>query len=222
MKLSKETIDILKAFAAINTNLIIKPGKKFATKGPAGDIFAEYEGNDEFDTQISVFNLNELLGVIGSFSDPDISLSDKSMTIKEGKSKVTYVYADESILTVPDRNITINMPPAEVKFNLTEDDLNSTKKMAGILSVEDVAFIGDGNKIIARVFDEKNPSGNSFDIDLGAKTKDNFNILIKVDKMKLPAGSYKVEISSKRIAKFTHDKIKLTVYIATESTSTFG
>lgn len=220
MELSKETVDILKAFATINTNLVIKPGKKFATKGPAGDIFAEYEGEDDFDKQLSIFNLNELLGVIGSFTKPDLILSDKSMTIKEGKSKVTYVYAEESLLTVPNKAIT--MPAPEVEFELSEDNLNSLKKMAGILTVEDLAFIGDGKKIIARVFDEKNPSGNSFDIDLEAKTVEKFKIMIKVDKLKLPAGSYKTEISSKRISKFTHDKIKLAVYVATEATSTFG
>jgi hypothetical protein len=220
MELSKETIDILKAFAVINTNLLIKPGKKFSTKGPAGDIFAEYEGEDEFDKQVSVFNLNELLGVIGNFTKPDLLLSDKSMTIKEGKSKVTYVYADETLLTVPNKSIT--MPTPEVTFELSEDNLNSLKKMAGILTVEDLAFIGDGKKIIARVFDEKNPTGNSFDVDLETKTAEKFKIMIKVEKLKLPSGSYKVEISSKRISKFSHSSLKLAVYIATESTSTFG
>jgi hypothetical protein len=220
MQLSKETVDILKAFATINTNLVIKPGKKFATMAASKDIFAEYEGEDDFTKQISIFNLNELLGVIGSFGKPELDLDDKSMTIKEGKSKVKYVYAEDSLLTTPSKSI--QMPTPEVSFDLSEDNLNSVKKMAGILAVEDLAFIGDGKKIIARVFDAKNPTGNSFDIDLETKSPEKFNAMFKVEKLKLPNGSYTVDLSKQRISKFSHSTISLTVFIAIEATSTFG
>jgi hypothetical protein len=220
MQLSKQTVDMLKAFAAINTNLVIKPGKKFATMSASKDIFAEYEGEDDFSKQVAVFNLNELLGVIGSFSKPELDLDDKAMTVKEGKAKVKYVYAEESLLTTPTKSL--QMPTPDVEFDLSAETLAQLKKMSGILAVEDIAFVGDGKKVIAKVFDAKNPTGNSFDIDLETKTTEKFNVMFKVEKLKLPDGGYKVELSSKKISRFTHSAIKLSVFVAIEATSTFG
>jgi hypothetical protein len=218
MKLTKETLGVLQAFAGINTNLVIRVGSKISTVSSNKTIMAEYDSPEKFDKQVSIFNLNELLGVIGAFDDPELELDEKYLTVKEGKQKVKYVYADEALLTAPTKSIT--MPNPEVKFGLTADSLGKIQKMAGILAVEDVAFVGDGTKIVAQVYDSKNPTGNNFEIDLGMKTKETFNVQIKVDRLKLIPGDYLVEISSKKISKFT--TTKLVVYIAVEATSTFN
>jgi hypothetical protein len=221
MKLSKETLSVLKQFATINTNIVIKPGTKFSTMSASKDIMSEFEGSDQFDKQISIFNLNEFLGVVGSFESPELDLDDKFLTVKEDKQKVKYIYADESLLTTPSKSI--NMPKAEVVFDLSASQFAKIQKMAAVLAVEDLAFIGDGKKIIARVFDSKNPTGNQFDIDLETKTAETFNALFKVEKMKLlNEQDFNVEISSKKISKFTCTGIKLTTFIAVETSSTFN
>lgn len=219
MQLSKSTIDVLKNFASINSNLVINPGKKFATMGPSKDIFAEYESDDDFDKKIAVFNLPELLGVLSSFKDPTIDLSDKSMEVKEGKQKVKYIYADESVLTVPSKTITF--PAPDVTFDLPADQLDSIKRMAGILGVEDLSFIGNGKKVIARVHDVKNKTSNNFDVELG-DTKSKFNVHLRIDRVsKLYGGDYIVDFSNKGISRFSHQGIKLVVYVAIESDSTY-
>lgn len=220
MNLSKETLSVLQNFASINTNLVIKPGKKFSTMSSSKDVMAEYEGDDDFEKQVSLFNLNELLGVVASFDKPELDLDDKFMTVKEGKQKVKYIYADESLLTTPSK--AIQMPKAEINFALSAANLAKLQKMSAILAVEDLAFVGDGKKIIARVYDSKNPTGNSFDIDLETKTTEKFNVLFKVEKLKLMSGmDFDVEISSKKISKFLSKSIKLVTYVAVEASSTF-
>lgn len=220
MKLAKDTLAVLKQFAVINTNIVIKPGTKFSTMSASKDVMAEFEGDDEFEKQVSIFNLNELLGVVSSFDEPELDLDDKWMTIKEGKQKVKYVYADESLLTTPSKSIT--MPAAEIKFELSAKQFAKIQKMSGVLAVEDVSFIGDGKKIIARVYDSKNPTGNTFDVDLETKTSEKFNAQFKVEKLKLLGDQdFDVEISSKKISKFTCKGIKLTTYVAIETASTF-
>ena len=220
MNLSKETLAVLQNFSSINTNLVIKPGKKIATIAANKDVMAEYEGDDDFTKQVAIFNLGEFLGVVSSFDKPELDLSDKFVTIKEGTQKVKYIYADETLLTTPSK--TIQMPNAEIKFTLGAGQLVKIQKMAGVLAVEDLAFVGDGKKIIARVYDSKNPTGNTFDIDLDTKTTETFNILFKVEKMKLMSGmDFDVEISSKKISKFSSKTIKLVTYVAVEAASTF-
>lgn len=221
MNLSKETLAVLSNFSSINTNLVIKPGVKFSTMSASKDIMAEYEGTDDFTKQVAVFNLNELLGVVGSFDKPELELDDKFMIVKEGKQKVKYIYADESLLTTPSK--AIKMPTPEISFLLSAGQLAKLQKMSGVLAVEDLAFVGDGKKIIARVFDSKNPTGNSFDVDLETPSTVKFNVLFKVEKLKLMTGmDFDVEISSQKISKFSSKAIKLVTYVAVEANSTFN
>jgi hypothetical protein len=219
MKVSKTTIDVLKNFATINSNLVINPGKKFATMGVSKDVFAEYESDDEFEKKIAIFNLPELLGVVGSFKEPEIDLSDKFLEVKEGKQKVKYIFADESVLTVPTKSITF--PTPDVTFDLTADQLDIIKRMSGILGVEDLSFIGNGKKVVARVHDVKNKTSNNFDVELG-DTKDKFNVHLRIERVsKLYGGDYVVDFSNKGISRFTHQGIKLVVYVALEADSSY-
>jgi len=220
VKLSKDTVEILKNFAQINNNLVIKTGKKISTLSPSKAIMAEYEGDDEFDEDVALFNLTEFLGAFSSFSDPELDLDTKSLTIKQGKQQVKYVYANEDVLITPKKAIV--MPTADVTVKLTNETIVKMQKMASVLSVEDIAIVGDGKTVSIKVLDKKNPTANSFDIDLEVATKKNFTIYFKIDNLRLFSADYSVELSSKRISKWSADGIKLTVFIAVEADSTFA
>lgn len=219
MRLSKKTVGILKSFSQINTNLVVRPGSKLSTITPTKTVYAEATVDDKFDKQICIYNLNEFLGVVTAFSDPELELFDKHMIISEGINKVKYIYADENLLTLPPTK-QIKLPSVEVQFNLMAESLERILKMAQILAVEDLSFIGDGKKIIARVLDTKNPTGNQFDVDLDTTTKDKFDIQIKVENVKLIPNNYAVEISKAKLAKFDNGDNVIT-YIAVEASSEF-
>ena len=220
MKLNKETVEILRNFASINTNLVIHPGKKISTMSATKDILAEYEGVDNFQKQVSIFNLSELLGAYSSFGDPELVLEDKNLIIKQGKQQVKYIYADESVLITPKKEI--KMPSTDIEVELSGELITRLQKMASILSVEDLAIVGDGKTISVKVFDAKNPTANEFVVDVEVKTKDVFQVNFKVEKLRLYPSDYKVEISSKKISKWTATAVKLTVFIAVETTSVFA
>jgi len=220
MKLSDKTLSILKTFATINTNLMIKPGQQITTVAPTKDIMAEVKVDEKFEKEVRIYNMNELLGVLNAMGEgADIILEDNYLTIQEGKQKVKYVYCDASLMAAPPKAIT--MPAAEIEFDLSAANLAKIQKMASTLAVQDVAIQGDGKNISISVFDEKQPTGNTFDIDLQTKTKEKFNVLFKVEKLKLMPSDYKVEISSKKISRFKSDSLDLVVYIAVEATSSF-
>lgn len=220
MQLSKQTIDIAKNFAAINSNFLVNEGTTQMTISASKDIMAEVEFAETMPTKAGIFNLGELLGVISLFDKPEFEFSEKSLVIKENGTKIKYMYADESLLTVPTKKIT--MPTPEIKFDLSFEQLSRLQKASSALSVDDLAFVGDGKAITAKVFDVKNPTSNSFEMDLDVSTTSKFEVYFKLDKLsKLYPGSYGVEISSQKISLFTHKDIKLKVYIAIESQSKF-
>ena len=219
MKLSRNTTVVLKNFATINSNLVVPEGKTISTISAAKDIMGFFESEDEFDNELAIFNLNEFLGVLSAFTEPEIELDTKFATITQDKAKVNYLYADKSHLNYPQKKLTF--PDADITFTLSNDVLSKLQKMAAILSVEDLAIVSEDNKIILRVYDKKSPSANSFEIDTDVETEDSFNIDFKIDKLKLLPGSYTVDISSKKISRFTHAYLDLVYYCAIEATSSY-
>lgn len=221
MKLSEQTIAILKNFAGINSNLVIHPGKKIKTISVASDILAEYEGGDEFDKTISIFNLSEFLNVYAAFSSPEIELDDKYLTVKQGKQKARYVYADEHLMIAPRKDFA--MPSVDVSVELPQELLVKIQKMSAVLGVEDISIIGNGEKIYAKVWDKTDGSAEvtSFEFDLDDSSDKIFQINFKNEKLRLFQSNYKVEISNQKVSKWTATDLSLVVYIAVESDSTF-
>lgn len=224
MQLRSETVNVLKNFSSINTNLVIRRGNKIETMSPSNDIIAAFEADDEFDTQLSIFNLNEFLGVLGAFEKPELELEDKYVLIRQGRQNVKYVYAEESLLITAPKNqekIVAALANPSVSFNLSDTTLAKLQKMSGILGAEDLAVIGDGSKITLKVLDKKNPNSNEFELDTEVSTDKVFQVNFKMDKLRILQGSYTIDIT-KRVSKFTNDGIKLYYYIAVESDSVFN
>lgn len=220
MELAKQTVDLLKNFATINSNLLLKPGSTISTMSASKDIVAEVEVPEKFTKEAGIFNLNEFLGVVSLFDKPEYDFDDKQVTIKEGRNKIKYVYADASLLTVPTKSI--KMPSSDIQFTLTADQINKLQKASAALSVGDLAIVGNGKDVVAKVLDVKNPTSNDFELDLESKTTGNFAVYFKIEKLKLYAGGYDVVISNKKISQFKHKDIKLQYFVAVESNSTFS
>lgn len=217
MKLTKPTLDILRNFASINANILIKKGNKLSTLAVAKNIMAEVTVDEKFDKEVGIFNLPELLSVIQMMGDPEIKLEDKSMILSEGKSKLRYVYADPSILTYPQKDI--KMPSEDVTFELSAAQLTQIQKAAAALSVQDVAVVGDGSKIVVQVTDKKHDSSNHYTIDLNAETTKEFTVYFKIENFKHINDDYAVSISSKNISKFVGANVGVTYYVAVEADS---
>ena len=64
MQISKETIDILKNFAGVNSNILIRKGKTLATISTAKNIFAKADVAEDFPEEVAVYDLNSLLALL--------------------------------------------------------------------------------------------------------------------------------------------------------------
>lgn len=219
MKLSKSTLAILSNFASINQNILIQKGSKLTTRTVAKNIYVEANVEDEFEQEFGIYNLGEFLGIVGLFSDPVFELSKNSVTISQGKNKVQYLFASPEVLDYPDKPI--KMPATDASFELTEENLKSLLKAGAVLSATDLLISGDGELITCTVLDPKNPSSNTFAVEVGTTDKA-FSAYIKLESLKLPAGMYDVMLSSKKIAHFKNKTIDYSIYVANEKNSTWA
>ena len=223
MKLSNETITSLKNFAGINPNLVIHPGNTIKTISEAKNIFASATVDTEFDTSFGIYDLNEFLGVVSMFKDPDIVVSEKFATISEGKRSVKYFFSDISILTSPAKDI--KMPECELNFTLTDDDLSAIRRASSTLGLNDLTITRNDDSLVLRVTDTKDATSNTYDIELEnatIATDQQFSFVFSIPNLKMMTGDYEVAISSKLISKFTNTENKASYYIALEKSSTYG
>jgi hypothetical protein len=216
MKLSKETQEIFKNFAVINANLMLREGNKLASMSENKTIIAEAAVTEQFPQQFGIYDVNEFLGVLSLFNDPDLTFNTDVVIIKEGKNQIKYKAAEESTLKTPSKAITF--PEAEISFNLTASDLQHIIKSASILKVSDVSFIGSGGTLTALVIDKKNPLTNKFEIAVGTTDK-TFTANMKVENFKMLPGSYSVDIAKMKICRFKSTTSDLTYYVAVENDS---
>ena len=219
MQLSKETLSKIKNFAEINQNLLIKNGSTLSTLSAGKTVMADATVPETFKVATNgfgIYDLNEFLGIISLFDNPDLDFSDKYVTISEGKTSIKYFAADPSVLTFPTKALVF--PDPEITFNMTSNILQSIRKVAAVLKTSDVSIVGDGSEIKFQVGDKKNATANSYSSVIGQTDKE-FVVNLKVDNLKLLPGDYTVSISSKKISRFSNTE--LTYFVAIEADSTF-
>ena len=114
MKLSTETLSVLKNFSAINSNIVINAGNRLKTMAEAKNVMASATVAEEFPDSFGIYDLGEFLSVYGMFDDPDLSFDDdmKYVVISEGRRSVKYFFSDTGILTTPTKDI--KMPSVQV------------------------------------------------------------------------------------------------------------
>jgi hypothetical protein len=220
MKLSSETLTILKNFAAINQSIHVKPGNVLKTLKGSRAVFAEAVIPEKFDKEFGIYNLNQFLNSFNLLDDPDLDFThDKYIILSEGKRKIKYFYASLSTIpNLPDKEI--KMPSEDICFVLEQSFLDKIVKARQIYGLDDLSIHGDGKTINLIVHDKKNDTSNEYSIEVG-ETTETFCMNIKNENLQFHLGSYNVVISRKNMAKFTNTKIPLTYWVAMEPDSTF-
>ena len=92
MKLSQETIGILKNFGSINQNLVIKEGNTLTTMSAMKNIVAKSDVVETFPKEVAIYDLNEFLSSLSLFTQPVLDFQDQYMTMKDEGSKATLKY----------------------------------------------------------------------------------------------------------------------------------
>ena len=222
MKLSEHTVDVLKNFATINQNLVIKEGSTLSTMSAMKNIVAKADVEESFDKEVAIYDLNEFLASISLFTSPILDFKESFVTIKEENSSTSlkYFYSDPSVVTSPSKTIT--MPSKEVEFTLNGDNLNKLKRAAGVIQAPDLVLEKKSTGSFLTVKDKKNDTANTYSIDVDTKTEgSDFKFYYKVENLKVMEGNYDVEISSKNISHLKSTNKAVEYWVALEPESSY-
>ena len=221
MKLSDNTLTLLKNFAGINQSILVKQGNKLRTISIAKNILAEAEITEEFPREFAIYDLNQFLNGLSLHQDPDLDFKEDSyLSIKEGKRRVKYFFADPNVIISPPEK-EIALPSQDVCFQVDSASLEKLIKAAQVYQLPDLSAVGEAGVIKLVVRDKKNDTSNEYAIVVGETDKE-FTFNFRVENIKIIPGAYDVVVSKKLLSKFTNTKYNLNYFIALEPDSTFA
>ena len=225
MKLSEHTISVLKNFASINQNLVIKEGSELQTMSAMKNIVARSGVEENFPKEMAIYDLNEFLAALSLFSSPVLEFDDQYVTIKEESNptnSLKYFYSDPSVVQSPSKTIT--MPSEEITFELSSGDLSKMKRASAVIGAPDMVLENTDEpfKSILNAIDKKNDTANNYSLDISTNGDGQFKFYFKVENLKLMDGSYDVSVSSRNISNFKSKNSDVEYWIALEPESTYS
>ena len=222
MKLSDNTLSLLKNFSTINTSILFKKGNKLRTMSVMKNILAEATIEEELPKDFGIYDLNQFLNGMGLHQSPELDFKNEGhVVITEGKMRSKYFFADPAVIITPPAENKIALPSEDVTFDISTDQLDKLLKAASIYQLPDLSVVGENGAVKLLVRDKKNDTSNSFSIAVG-DTESTFSFNFKVENIKILPGTYEVVLSQKLLSRFSSRNHDLTYYIALEPDSTFG
>jgi len=225
MKLSNETLSVLKNFGSINQGIFFKKGNTLRTISSLKSILAEVDIKENIPAEFGVYDLNNFLSVVSLHKDdPSFEFDEKHLVIvgNKGRSKIKYRFCEPTMITLPPEK-QVAMPDPEIHFDLSSEDFDWIMKAASVLSSTQIAIESNGTKVSVITLDLQNDSAHTESLELDVKgTGSKYRMIFKTENVsKILPGSYEVKISSKGIAHFKNKNIPLQYWISTESGSKF-
>lgn len=218
MKISNDTLLILKNFASINMNIVFKPGDVISTISTGKNIFAKATIKEEIPNNFAIYDLNSLLAMLTLMENQDVTFEDKNLIVSSEKGRFEYFYSSPDVVkAAPDGEI----EHVDVyKFKLTAEDIQMIMKAASITGAPTISVTNKNQNISLTVGDRKNDSSNNFRMNLGTSF-DQFDVFIAVENLKVIPDAYEVTVAKTPNGKakflhFKHESKQLQYWIACE------
>lgn len=227
MKLSNETIAVLKHAASINSGIIIDPGSMIFSMHESKTTRMQATVQEDFPVQIALINLNQFLNSLSLFTDPELEFAEESVIITDNNDqKIQYYYSDPAVIQQTNKQLKADIS-YEFEFNLSKEDLSQLNRAAAVIGVDDICVYNDGSNIYISALDKRRQAGNHFDLMVGSDSSlegKHFKIYFRKTNLKLTNNDYHVKASSNGLSTWIAKDAQvpsLLFYIATERDSEY-
>lgn len=221
MKLSENTLSVLKNFSAINSGLVLQKGNVQKTISPEKSILVEVNLEDAIPEQFGIYDLNQFLGNVSTLGNPDLEFKENSVLMNDGDIAFNYYSCSPNlIVSPPDKELKLKQ--TDVSFTLTNAILTKLLRLAAMNNLTHLSVVGKNGEIRLQTHEKANDTSNSASFKLNDYNGDDFIASFKVENIKLVPGDYDVEIQLGAFAKFTStsgvfkDKIKYFIALETK------
>ena len=136
MKISEETLKMLKWMTSVNGGIKIDPGNKLYSKSESQAMCCVCEVAEEFPKGFVTTNLAKFLSLVELIEDPEFEFDDKYVTVTsgDGKNKVRFFQSDPALVNQSNK-IPKDQKDIAIQFRLKSEDLTKVYDAAKVLNV---------------------------------------------------------------------------------------
>jgi hypothetical protein len=202
MKLSEQTLAILKNFASINPSIKFKAGNEIRTVSTGGEMVAKAAIDVAFPQDFAVYDLSRFLQCATLIGAPELEFSENYVTMIGDNNSIIYGFTDPTLIDGANYNKAYPIDTLVADVEISQLKLQKIKQAASVLGVPNISLIGDGTNINLVAHDVRNKSTDRYKVLVGqASTK--FAVNYKVVDFRMIADDYDLKVSSGVVTEFT-------------------
>ena len=207
MKISNNTLMILKWMSTINGGIHIEPGNEIYSKNEIDTVITVGEVEEQFPIDFITNNLQKFLAIVNLFDNPEFEFGDKEVIISsdDSRNKTVFTQSNEALVKQPNKVPNINIDDVSISFTLKSEDIKKIFKAASVMGINTFRFKADNGTIYLSTLNPTIKSSDVFDIIIGECdesiscvfdfSKSTFSLINDFD--------YEVQITSRGLAKFS-------------------
>lgn len=216
MKLSENTLTVLKNFASINSGVVLNPGKVQKTISPEKSILVEATLEDNIPTEFGIYDLNQFLGIFTFLKNPEITFNDNMVILDDGELKFTFRGCSTNLIIKPPEKQLV-LKDITTKFSLANATSQKLIRIATLSSLPNLSVVGKDGDLLLKIHEKANDTSNDGVMKIGDYAGKDFLATFKTENLKLLPDDYNVEIQAGAFAKFVNVNNNLTYFIALET-----
>lgn len=216
MKLSENTLAILKNFAAINSGIVLQKGNVLKTIHPEQTILAEAQIEDTLPEKFGIYDLNQFLGNVTALGNPNITFKSDSVVMNDGEIELNYYSCSPNLVISPPEGKELVMKDADASFSIKTDSLQKFLRIAAMNNLPNISVLGRDGGLFLRTHELKNDTSNHASIRIGDYQGEDFAVSFKTENLRLIPDDYDVQIKVGGFSCWTNKQGTLKYFIAME------
>lgn len=187
-------VKTLEDFSQINLGIILKKGEPIRSISQTMDVYAVSKSTADFD--FCIYDLKNFLSIMSlAGQKPSLSIDGKLMNITDGKVKLKYAAAAESLVqSAPDDDSSLTERNYVNSFQLNSESFESLSKAIALLQATFIVFTFKDDKVSITTLSD-HEDANSFELVLDADVQEEKTIKVAKETFRLTRNEYDVTVS---------------------------
>ena len=137
MKISENTLKMLKWMTSVNGGIKIDEGNKLYSKSESQAMCCVCEVEETFPKAFVTTNLAKFLSLVELIEDPEFEFEDKYVTVTsgDGKNKVQFYLSDPALVNQSNK-IPKDQKDVAIQFHLNSEDLTKVYDAACLIDLD--------------------------------------------------------------------------------------
>jgi len=201
MKLTEQTLAILKNFSTINSSIKFQAGNEIRSVTQGGEMVAVAKVAENFPQDFAIYDLSRFIACANLLEDPTLDFHENFVMMQGENNSIQYGYTDPSLFDGANYTKAYAIENQVVELEISQLKLQKIRQAAAVIGSPNISVVGDGKTISLIAHDLRNKSADRYKVALGNSDK-KLTVNYRLEDFKMISDDYDLQISDGIITKF--------------------